>query len=161
MLSVMADLGNLRALNDAGQVEETFLGHENLLISFDFGERFWKEIQIIGCYLLCCYYLWQWAWSSSGREGWCWLDTRTALSPPAPLRILTTPTPRCLVSHERKFENPKIRSVGGMISSSPLQHTLVYTSLLRLKMFTSECLIHDTWQYFLVRTLMDHSSINR
>ena len=57
MLSVMADLRNLRALNDAGQVEETFLGHENLLISFDFGERFWKEIQIIGCYLLCCYYL--------------------------------------------------------------------------------------------------------
>ena len=52
MLSVMADLGNLRALNDAGQVEETFLGHENLLISFDFGERFWKEIQIID--VICC-----------------------------------------------------------------------------------------------------------
>ena len=50
----LADLGGLHAVNDAAQVQKTFLCHENFLVAFNSGERFCKEI----CVYLACDHRW-------------------------------------------------------------------------------------------------------
>ena len=111
VVSPVDTLGPRHTLDDAGQVEETFLSHEDLLVALDRSEGLWDRNDVVRCLVVagCVWlvYLSHSVGSSSGREGWCWPGTGTAPRQPPPPRRWTVPTRHCPASRVQKFVSPE------------------------------------------------------